>query len=66
MPGKRYRWKVTRGPYTGSRVRILRQAQVSPFLFEVQLPNHQSFLCDKLDLKPIRQKTTRPKGRQNP
>ena len=62
MPGARYRHRITAGPFTGRRARIIRQAQ-DPRYFEVKLhgPENTTATVEAQHLEPIPQKTTRRK-----
>ena len=62
MPGPRYRHRITAGPFSGRRARIIRQAQ-DPRYFEVKLhgPENTTATVEAQHLEPIPQKTTRTK-----
>ena len=63
MPGKRHRWLVTEGPHRGSRVRLLAAPPEGGGHTQiVELTNHTTALVPSRWIKPIPQKSTRPKG----
>jgi hypothetical protein len=62
MPGPRYRHRITAGPFSGRRARIIRQAQ-DPRYFEVKIHGQENTIAtvEAQHLEAIAQKTTRPK-----
>jgi hypothetical protein len=61
MPGKRYSFRITTGPFTGTRCRILRQLP-DPRYIEVERPgNLPTVVLELQHLERIPQKSTRRK-----